>query len=185
MKKTVVIYGHPYYKMSVCNKAILDEVTKSAPDAEIVNLMELYPDFKIDVEKEQARIKDADTIVFQFPFWWYGSPSIMHRYVEEVFSHGFAYGSTGTALHGKKLILSFTIGAPEEAYTKEGFQHYEISAFMPSFINMAALCGLELLDPIYSFGMMVVDPTDIQHNDGVLARAREQGALLAERIKQS
>lgn len=183
MKKTVIIYGHPYYKMSVCNKAILEELEKEVPEVDIVNLMELYPDFNIDVNKEQSRVKDADVIVFQFPFWWYGSPSIMHRYVEDVFSHGFAFGSTGTALHGKKIIFSFTIGASEDAYSKDGFQHYDINAFMPGFRNMASLCGLEFLDPIYSFGMMVVDPNDTTHNDAVLAKASKHGKRLANAIK--
>lgn len=183
MKKTVVIYGHPYYQMSVSNKAVLEEFAKYAPEAEIVNLMELYPDFKIDVAKEQARIKDADTIVFQFPFWWYGSPSIMHRYVEDVFAHGFAYGSTGTALHGKKIIFSFTVGGAKEAYTAEGYQHFTLDAFMPGFVAMANLCGLEFAEPIYSYGMMVVDPNDTEHNNAVIEKAREQGRRLAEAVK--
>lgn len=110
MKKTLVIYGHPYYQDSHANKAIMAELSSTMPEVEIVNLMELYPDFKIDVEKEQKRLRNADTIVFQYPFWWYGSPSIMHRYVEDIFTHGFAYGSQGTALHGKNLLLSFTVG---------------------------------------------------------------------------
>lgn len=145
--------------------------------------MELYPDFKIDVEKEQNRVRNADTIVFQFPFWWYGSPSIMHRYVEDVFSHGFAYGSTGTALHGKKLILSFTVGAPEAAYSKDGAQGYDIDTFMYPFKSMANLCGLDLMPRMASFGMMVVNPKDTEHNDAVVARAREHGRKLAETIK--
>ena len=183
MKKTIVIYGHPYYQMSACNKTILDEFHKEAPEAEIINLMELYPNFEIDVEREQKRLQEAEVIVFQFPFWWYGSPSIMHRYVEDVFAHGFAYGSTGTALHGKKLILSFTAGGPHSAYTKEGYQHYYMSDFMPPFIAMANLCGLELQPEIVSYGMMIVDPNDTEHNAVVLKQAKQHGKKLADAVK--
>lgn len=184
MKKTLVIYGHPYYEMSVCNKAILDEFSSEVPEAEVVNLAKLYPDFNIDVEKEQKRLVEADTIVFQFPFWWYGSPSIMHRYVENVFTHGFAYGSTGTALRGKKIIFSFTAGGAKEAYTKDGYQHFEMDAFTPQFIAMANLCGLEIADCIVSYGMMVVDPNDTAHNEAVVAEAKAHGRRLAEAVKR-
>lgn len=183
MKNTLVIYGHPNYKDSVCNKAILSEFAALAPEAEIVNIMELYPDFKIDVEKEQKRLMQADTIVFQFPFWWYGSPSIMHRYVEEVFSHGFAYGSTGTALTGKNFVLSFTAGGAKEAYSKDGYQHFDMLDFMPQFTAMANLCGLIFAEKIISFGMMVVDPNDTEHNNAVIAEAKKHGKKLAEVVK--
>ena len=89
------------------------------PSAYIVNLDALYPDFNIDVEAEQKRLVEADTVIFEFPFWWYSAPSLMRRYFELVLSHGFAYGSTGTALHGKRVIFSFTAGAPEAAYSPE------------------------------------------------------------------
>ena len=73
MSKILVIAGHPDYKHSVANRAVLDEFHKLVPDAEIVYLDALYPDFNIDVDKEQKRISDADIVIFQFPFWWYGS----------------------------------------------------------------------------------------------------------------
>ncbi|MDE6410718.1 MAG: NAD(P)H-dependent oxidoreductase [Muribaculaceae bacterium] len=50
---------------------------------------------------------EADTVVFEFPFWWYSAPSLMRRYFELVLSHGFAYGSTGTALHGNLCGLDW------------------------------------------------------------------------------
>ena len=39
--------------------------------------------------------------------------------MEETFVHGFSHGSTGDKLKDKKLIVSFTSGAPEEMYQKE------------------------------------------------------------------
>lgn len=40
----------------------------------------------------------------------------MKQWLDEVFVHGFAHGSTAK-LGGKKLILSFTTGAPQALYT--------------------------------------------------------------------
>lgn len=74
----------------------------------------------ISTEREQRRLVEADIIVFEYPIFWYSWSSLLHRYVEEVFVHGFSHGNTGDKLKGKKLVISFTTSAPESAYTKEG-----------------------------------------------------------------
>lgn len=183
MKSTVVIYGHPYYKDSHSNKAILNVLAEEAPEAEVVNLMELYPDYRIDVEKEQARLKDADVIVFQFPICWYGMPSILDRYVEEVFTYGFAYGAQGKALHGKKLVISFTAGVAKKEYSPEGKQHHTMDEYLIKITSTAELCGLEVADTVGSFGMMIVNPADTEHNAAVISDAINHGKILADVIK--
>ena len=119
MKNIIVISGHTDLATSVANKTILDTLAQELPDAGIVKLDSLYPDFNIDVEAEQQRLLGADIIVFEFPIFWYSWPSMLHRYVEEVFQHGFSHGTTGDKLKGKKLVLSFTTGAPAGAYTHD------------------------------------------------------------------
>lgn len=52
MKKTILIIGHPYWKDSVANRAIIEEFMRINSDAEISNISELYPDGNIDVEEE-------------------------------------------------------------------------------------------------------------------------------------
>ena len=89
MSKILVIAGHPDYKSSVANRAILDEFHRIVPQAEIVYLDAIYPDRNINVEAEQRRLVDAETIVFDFPMWWYSAPSLMRRYFETVLTHGF------------------------------------------------------------------------------------------------
>ena len=179
MKKVVLISSHPDYKNSVANRALTDEFQRLVPGAEIVNLAALYPDYKIDVEAEQRRLLSADLIIFDFPFWWYGSTSLTHRYVEEVFAHGFAYGSTGTALHGKEFVMAFTVGAPAEAYSPDGFQHFTIEQFMPPFKAMANMCGLRWLEPVYDCGMMTAGPNAAELIPGVTAKAKAIAARLA------
>ena len=182
MKKTLVVSGHPDYKHSLANRAILDEFHRLVPSAEIIYLDALYPDFNIDVETEQKRLLEADTVIFEFPFWWYSAPSLMRRYFEMVLSHGFAYGSTGTALHGKRLILSFTTGAPEVAYSPEGYQHYDIGAFIPQFKALSNLCGFVWEEPEISFGMMLLDPENKEAADRFYNEAKAHAARLAEKV---
>lgn len=179
MAKILVISGHPDYKRSIANRHILDEFHKLVPHAEIVHLDALYPDFRIDVSREQKRLMEHDVIIFEFPMYWYSSPSLLHRYVEAVFTHGFAYGSQGKALNYKKLILSFTTGAPEDAYTPEGYQHVTIEQLMPPFLAMVNLTGMDWKGKIVSFGMTLLDPNNTKLADEVFLKAKHHAIRLA------
>ena len=117
MSKVLLIICHKNFKDSFANKIVLDKLKTLIPDLEIDNIHELYPDGKIDVKAEQEKLLKADTIIFQFPMYWFKSPYFLSKWVEDVFTHGFAYGSSGYKLEGKKLIVSMTMGG-----TKEEFQ---------------------------------------------------------------
>lgn len=112
MAHILVVSGHPDLNHSIANATILDELATALPDAEIRRLDWLYPDGKFNIAAEQESLLQADVIVWQFPFSWYGLPGLMKQWLDEVFVHGFAHGSTAK-LGGKKLILSFTTGAPQ------------------------------------------------------------------------
>ena len=117
MSKVLLVLCHPNYKDSFANKIVVDKLKTLVPDIEIDNIHELYPDGKIDVKAEQEKLLKADTIIFQFPMYWFKSPYFLSKWVEDVFTHGFAYGSSGYKLEGKKLIVSMTMGG-----TKDEFQ---------------------------------------------------------------
>lgn len=82
-----------------------------------------------DVEAEQAKLRAADAVVFQFPLWWFGMPAIMKGWIERVFAYGFAYGYADAGnrhrygeggLHGKRALLSVTTGGPADDYAPRG-----------------------------------------------------------------
>ena len=56
MKKVLVISGHTDLATSVANKTILNTISQRLPEAEIVKLDTLYPNFRIDVDAEQQRL---------------------------------------------------------------------------------------------------------------------------------
>ncbi len=153
MKKVLIISGHTDLATSVANKTILETLEARLPGATVVKLDELYPDFKIDVKAEQARLLEADIVVLQFPVFWYSAPSILERWMEETFLHGFSHGSTGDKLKGKKLVLSFTTGAPETMYSHEGFMGHTVDEFLVSFEATAKLCQMELAGKVYTGGV--------------------------------
>lgn len=45
-----------------------------------------------DVAKEQQELLWADSVILQFPLWWYSMPAIRKGWVDRVYAYGFAYG---------------------------------------------------------------------------------------------
>ncbi len=153
MKNILVVSGHTNLEASVANKKILEVLAERLPDAKIVKLDRLYPDFRIDVAAEQARLLKADVIVLQFPVFWYSAPSLLERWMEETFVHGFSHGSKGDKLAGKKLVLSFTTGAPEAVFAKDGPVGFDLDDFLACFKATARLCRMEYAGEIHTCGV--------------------------------
>ena len=183
MKKILIVSGHPDLNDSFANKTILEEVHKLLPEAEIAYLDKLYPDFCIDVQKEQERLLRADIIVLEYPLFWYTAPSLLHRWIEKTFTHGFSHGRTGDKLKGKQLVLSFTTGAPEEMYSYDGPQQHPIDDFLIPYKQMAHLCQLQWCGYVYSGGLSYAS----RHDEKELARMKEKSIrhahLLVEKLK--
>lgn len=156
MKNVLVISGHPDLKNSVANKTILDEIAARLPQAEIRKLDELYPTYQFDIKAEQAALEKADVVVFQFPMNWYGVPGLLKLYIDKVMEHGWAYGSTGTALAGKKFIISLTTGVPEAAFAAGAFVGHTVEELMFPLVKFAEMTKLDCKKIFCSNGMMCV-----------------------------
>ncbi|MFQ1023163.1 NAD(P)H-dependent oxidoreductase [Avibacterium paragallinarum] len=76
----LIISSHPNLTQSVVNQTILEHLKTLLPTAEFVHLDSQYPDFCIDVAAEQNRLMQADTIVLQFPFYWYSYPALLKKW---------------------------------------------------------------------------------------------------------
>lgn len=168
--KTLMILAHPNLKDSVANKHISTEIAAQFNHFEISDIFNQYPDFKIDVEAEQAKLLAADTIIFQFPFFWYNMPAILKQWFDEVFSFNFAYGSKGDKLRGKNFLLSITVGGPEEAYTPIGYNHFAIEELIKPLQQTAYLSQMNYLKPVYTHGLTYV-PGVYNTKEVVLQRA--------------
>lgn len=178
MAKILVISGHPHMECSLANKTILETLKASSKDIAIDDLEAKGCD--IDVAAEQAALKEADTVVFQFPVYWFGCPALLKHWVEKVFTPGFAYGEGATGLKGKKLIISATAGAPAPAYTKEVLGH-TLEEFFYNFQSMAGLTGMALSEPIISYGCKYVPGVSSEADkENVIAIAKAHGEKLIQ-----
>ena len=185
MKNVLIVSGHTDLKNdSVANKTIINELKRLLPEAEYDILSDLYPDYRFDVKAEQEKLVKADIIVWQFPVFWYSMPSLLRKWVEEVVVHGFAYGTDGTALQGKRFIASFTTGAPAEAYTPNGFVGYTIEEVLNTqFKPMAKLCSLYLQPFVYTQGVSYANRTDDAAIAAMQQRSREHAQRLIAAIE--
>lgn len=132
--KTLVIIIHPNLESSVINKRWIEELKKHPEKYTLHDLHSLYPDEKLDIEKEQQLIETHDKIVFQFPFYWFNSPPFFKKWLDEVLTHGWAYGKDSQyKLAGKKIALGITVGINEEDYHSSGRYKYTLAQLTAPF----------------------------------------------------
>ena len=132
--KTLVIVTHPNMDESLINKRWIEELAQQPEKYEIHELYKVYPDEKIDVAKEQKLIESYDKIIFQFPFYWYSSPPLLKKWIDEVLLYGWAYGSkSGHKVGGKKIALAITVGGNEEGYSPSGEYGYSMKELTTPF----------------------------------------------------
>ncbi len=141
MARPIVYYAHPGHKHSHVNR----HMARAASSVERISFVDLYrdyPRFDIDVNVEQRRLLEHDVVLFQFPVFWYSTPSIVKEWQDLVLEHGFAYGADGDKLAGKRLQLAITAAGPDDAYTEQGYQHFPMRTFLTPLEQTARLCSM-------------------------------------------
>lgn len=153
MARVLLYYAHPGHRHSHANLTLQAEAQKIA-GITLVDLYAEYPRFNIDPDKEQQRLLDHDIIVFQFPMFWYSTPSLLKEWQDLVLEHGFAYGKGGDKLSGKSMMLAVTTAGPEDAYTAKGYQNHQIREFLVPLEQTAHLCKMTFLPPFVLYGAL-------------------------------
>jgi glutathione-regulated potassium-efflux system ancillary protein KefG len=153
MAKLIVYYAHPGNRHSQVNKAMAAEA-RSIGGLTYVDLYAEYPRFEISLEREQQRLLEHDVILFQFPMFWYSTPSLLKEWQDLVLEHGFAYGVNGDRLRGKTVMLAVTAAGDKDAYTTRGYQHYPIRTFLTPLERTAKLCLMGFAAPYVLYGSL-------------------------------
>jgi glutathione-regulated potassium-efflux system ancillary protein KefG len=130
------------------------------------DLYEEYPDFDIDIEREQSMLMRHDMIVWQHPFYWYSSPALVKQWIDLVLEHGWAYGKAGKALSGKKIFNAISTGGTREAYQHNGFSKRTIREYLAPFEQTAVLCNMTYLPPYVLHGTHRLSDADIEEQAG-------------------
>jgi len=176
MKKVLIINAHQFYEgfaKGELNKTMADVIKEEmeAKDCE-VNLT--YIEKGYDINEEVEKHLWADIIITQSPVYWFGTPWIYKKYVDEVFTTGLVqqnllvddgrtrndpsrqYG-TGGKMQGKKYMLSLTWNAPREAFENNDQFLFEGKSVDDVFIGNTAnykFCGAEILPSFSCYDVM-------------------------------
>ena len=149
--RVIVYLAHPRPDRSEANEPLFD-VARKMPEITTVDLYAEYPDFYIDIDREQDRLQCHDVIVFQHPLYWYSIPALLKEWFDLVLEHGFAYGHDGTALTDKIALNVVTTGANREAYTSMGSNGAELRELFLPIQKSIELCHMHYLPPFALFG---------------------------------
>ena len=152
MNRVLINFAHPARRRSKMNAALRAAV-ESLDGVTLNDLYAQYPDFLIDVRREQELCETHDVIIFQHPFYWYSTPSIMKEWLDLVLQHGWAYGSSGTALQGKIFFQALTAGGDDETYRSGGYNLFSITELTSPYQATANLCGMVWLPPFAVLGI--------------------------------
>jgi glutathione-regulated potassium-efflux system ancillary protein KefG len=151
MPSILILFSHPALQKSRVHRRLLRSVP-ALPGVSLNDLYENYPDYDIDVRREQDLLTAHDVIVFQHPFYWYSVPPLLKQWQDLVLEHGWAYGSRGTALRGKRTLHIVSTGGSAAAYHPQGDNRFTVRALLAPWEQTARLCGMEFLPPFVIHG---------------------------------
>lgn len=157
-----LLYAHPYPDRSRANRTLLSSAAQ-LPTVRVRALYDLYPDFAIDVDEEQAALSGAQVLVFQHPIYWYSVPGLLKHWFDKVLARGWAYGDGGNALRGKRCLWVTTTGGEHGSYSAGGGHARPFADYLPPLEQTARFCGMHWEEPLVLHGAHRLSDTELQN----------------------
>lgn len=182
--RVLVLLAHPALHRSRAN-ARLTQAARAVPGVTVHDLYQAYPDLHLDRDREQELLLAHDVIVWQHPFYWYSTPSILKEWQDIVLSFRWAYGPGGERLHGKAMLHAITTGGPEAAYQHHGSHGVTMHELLAPQRATARLCGMPWWPPFVVHAAVRLDEAQLAAHAADYARllgAIVSGELRAERL---
>lgn len=141
-----------------------------------------------DVKAEQDKLRWADTVILQFPLWWFAMPAILKGWVDRVYACGFAYGVGEHSdrrwgerygegmMAGKRAMLIVTAGGWPEHYSERGINGQIDDLLFPINHGILFYPGFTVLPPFVAYR---VDRLDEPRFEIVSEQLRQRMRTLA------
>ncbi|WP_252120285.1 NAD(P)H-dependent oxidoreductase [Symbiopectobacterium purcellii] len=176
VKNVLIINAHQTYS-GLSEGALNREyvaLIKDEMDKKGYHIQQTYIEKGYNINEEVQKHLWADIIITQSPVFWFGTPWIYKKYVDEVFTAGMRqqsfliddgripndpskqYGSGGK-LHGKKFLLSLTMNTPKEAFDDPAQRLYagrSLEDLFSSTTSVYKFCGFAILPVFGSFDVI-------------------------------
>ncbi|PZU07803.1 NAD(P)H-dependent oxidoreductase [Sphingomonas sp.] len=116
-----------------------------------------------DVKAEIDKLQWADTLILQFPLWWFAMPAILKGWVDRVYAYGFAYGVGEHSdrrwgdrygegvMAGKRAMLIVAAGGWEEHYSARGVNGPIDDLLFPINHGILYYPGYDVLPPFVTY----------------------------------
>lgn len=129
MKKTLVLFAHPYFEHSTTNIRLLESY-ENVDNLTLRDLYEDYPDFHIQPFRERKRIVEYERIIFHFPIIWFGLPPLLKLWIDEVFDMRWISEEELNILSGKDAIIITSVGGKESNYKSDGIYRTSVEELL-------------------------------------------------------
>ncbi|WP_331724862.1 NAD(P)H-dependent oxidoreductase (plasmid) [Streptomyces sp. NBC_00111] len=131
-----------------------------------------------DITAEHEKLSWADTLIVQFPLWWYGMPAILKGWFDRVFVGGFAFGVRDAqgrqlrygegALAGKRAMVIVSAGAREASLGPRGINGELNDLLFPLQHGTLWYAGIDVLPPLLVHGADRMDAAGYAFHANVL-----------------
>jgi putative NADPH-quinone reductase len=153
--KKLLILTHPDIASSVVNQRWLREVDQLKNEFTVHQLHQVYaPGEAIDVALEQALLLEHEAVIFQFPLYWFSTPPLLKKWLDDVLLPGFAYGrqATDRQLTGKKFGFAISAGIKHADYSREGRYHFTVQELLAPLMATIAYIDATSVTPFVFYG---------------------------------
>ena len=163
VRRVLLLFAHPALEKSRVNRRLVAAV-RDLDGVTFHDLYEAYPDFAVEVRREQELLEAHDVLILQHPFFWYSTPALVKEWEDLVLEHGWAFGTGGTALRGKLMVSAITTGGSESAYHEQGHNRFTVNQLLAPIEQTARLCGLDYLPPFVVHGTLAMTADTIERH---------------------
>jgi glutathione-regulated potassium-efflux system ancillary protein KefG len=185
LHKILILFAHPNRERSRVQSALLKAV-QAMEGVTIVDLYNEYPDFMIDIRREQDRVLEHDLLIFQHPIFWYSCPPLLKEWMDCVLELGWAYGEGGDKMKGKDFLQVLSAGGPDDSYSRGGYNRFTVHELLRPFEATAYLCGLRYHSPFLVQGARGLDSKALneqaQRYHNLLYFYRERGRSVLDAL---
>ncbi|NDI99176.1 NAD(P)H oxidoreductase [Flavobacterium sp. LaA7.5] len=181
--KILILFAHPLFEKSNANAALVRHIPNS-PNITFHDLYQEYPEFDVDMKREQELLMLHDIIIWHHPMYWYNCPPLLKQWIDIVLEHGWAYGKEGKALKGKILLQVITTGGQKENYSAMGRDRFTVMELLEPFNQTAKVCNMTYLPPYVVHGTHSMKADDYEtsgkHYRALLEYIENKGINITE-----
>ncbi len=117
--------------------------------------------FTSDISAEIEKLQWCDTLVLQFPLWWFSLPAMLKGWVDRCFANGLAYGGGRRmdegGLRGRRAMLAFTTACLPDMAAPDGVLGDMQVTLWHLHSGTLAYSGFEVLPPFIAWSSSHVD----------------------------